>query len=81
MAWDTKWTGESTIHDNYYILEWKIPLSAFKYNEGETKWRFNTYHFDTQDNEQNTWVNIPQNQFIFNLAFMGDLIFDRPLGK
>lgn len=81
MAWDTKWTGESKIHDNHYILEWKIPLSAFKYKEGETKWRFNTYHFDTQDNEQNTWVNIPQNQFIFNLAFMGDLIFDRPLGK
>ena len=81
MAWDTKWTGESKIHGNYYILEWKIPLSAFKYKEGETKWRFNTYHFDTQDNEQNTWVNIPQNQYIFNLAFMGDLIFDRPLGK
>ena len=81
MAWDTKWTGESKIHDNHYILEWKIPLSAFKYKEGETKWRFNTYQFDTQDNVQNSWVNVPQNQYIFNLAFMGDLIFDRPLGK
>ena len=80
-AWDTKWVGESVIHDDHYILEWKIPLSAFKYREGETKWRFNSYHFDTQDNEQNTWINIPQNQYIFNLAFMGDLIFERPLGK
>jgi len=80
-AWDTKWFGESKIHDDYYILEWKIPLSAFKYREGETKWRFNSYHFDTQDNERNTWINIPQNQFIFNLAFMGDMIFERPLGK
>ncbi len=80
-AWDTKWNGESVIHDDHYILEWKIPLSAFKYREGETKWRFNSYHFDTQDNEQNTWVNIPQNQFIFNLAFMGDMIFEKPLGK
>lgn len=80
-AWDTKWFGESKIYENYYILEWKIPLSAFKYREGETRWRFNSYHFDTQDNERNTWINIPQNQFIFNLAFMGDMIFERPLGK
>lgn len=81
LVWDTKWIGESVIHDNHYILEWKIPLSAFKYREGETKWRFNSYHFDTQDNERNTWVNVPQNQNIFNLAFMGDMVFERPLGK
>lgn len=80
-AWDTKWFGASEIHDNYYILEWKIPLSAFKYREGETKWRFNSYHFDTQDNERNTWINIPQNQFIFSLAYMGDMVFEKPLGK
>lgn len=80
-AWDTKWLGESVIHDNHYILEWKIPLSAFKYQEGETKWRFNSYHFDTQENERNTWINIPQNQSIFSLAFMGDMIFEKPLGK
>lgn len=80
-AWDMKWFGESKMHDDHYILEWKIPLYAFKYREGETKWRFNSYHFDTQDNERNTWINIPQNQFIFNLAYMGDMIFERPLGK
>jgi hypothetical protein len=81
MAWDTKWKNKTVIHDDHYIIEWIIPLSAFKYREGETKWRFNSYHFDTQDNENNTWVNIPQNQFIFNLAFMGDMIFEKPLGK
>ena len=51
-SWDTKWIGESKIYDNYYLAEWRIPLSAFKYNEGETKWRFNSYKFDTQDNER-----------------------------
>jgi len=70
MAWDTKWKSKTVIHDDHYNIEWIIPLSAFKYREGETKWRFNSYHFDTQDNENNTWVNIPQIQFIFNLAFM-----------
>ena len=80
-TWDTKWVGETKIHEDHYMIEWKIPLSAFKYSEGETKWRFNSYHFDTQDNERNTWINIPQNQFIFNLAYMGDMIFEQPLGK
>ena len=80
-SWDTKWIGKSKIYDGYYIAEWAIPLSAFKYKEGETKWRFNSYHFDTQDNERNTWINIPQNQVIFGLAYMGDMIFEKPLGK
>ena len=80
MAWDTKWLCETKIHDTHYIVEWMIPLSAFKYREGETKWRFNSYHFDTKDNERNTWMNIPQNQYIFSLAYMGDMIFEKPLG-
>ena len=80
-AWDTKWQCKTAIKENHYIVEMIIPLSAFKYREGETKWRFNSYHFDTQDNERNTWVQIPQNQFIFNLAYMGDMIFEKPLGK
>jgi hypothetical protein len=81
MAWDTKWQCKTKIKDDHYIIEMIIPLSAFKYREGETKWRFNSYHFDTQYNERNTWVNIPQNQFIFNLAYMGEMIFEKPLGK
>jgi hypothetical protein len=80
-AWDTKWVVESKIHDDHYILEFIIPMSAFKYTEGTTKWGFNAYHFDTQDNERNSWINIPQNQFIFSLAYMGDMIFEKPLGK
>lgn len=80
-AWDVKWQSETVMHDDYYTVEWVIPFSSFKYREGETKWRFNSYHFDTQGNEQNTWINIPQNQRIYNLAYMGDMIFERPLGK
>ncbi|WP_435578224.1 DUF5916 domain-containing protein [Gilvibacter sp.] len=80
-SWDTKWVGETKKYDGYYICEWAIPLSAFKYKEGETRWRFNSYMFDTQDNERTTWIRIPQNQFIFNLAYMGDMIFEKPLGN
>lgn len=80
-SWDVKWKGESQRYDGYYITEWAIPLSSFKFNQGETKWRFNSYRFDVQSNETSTWIKIPQNQLIFNLAFMGDMIFEKPLGK
>ncbi len=80
-SWDVKWRGESQIYDGYYITEWAIPLTSFKFKEGETKWRMNSYRFDTQSNETSTWAEIPQNQLVFNLAFMGDMIFEKPLGK
>ena len=80
-SWDTKWESVTKQYDDYYISEWAIPMSAFKYKEGEIRWRFNSYMFDTQGNERTTWIQIPQNQFIFNLAFMGDMVFEKPLGK
>ncbi len=81
ISWDVKWRGESQIYDDYYTSEMIIPLTSFKFREGETKWRFNSYRFDTQSNENSTWTRIPQNQNIFGLTFMGDMIFEKPLGK
>ncbi|MEP2280013.1 DUF5916 domain-containing protein, partial [Maribacter sp.] len=81
ISWDVKWRGDSKIYDGYYTAEMTIPLTAFKFKEGETKWRFNSYRFDTQSNENSTWTNIPQNQNIYGLTFMGDMIFEKPLGK
>ena len=81
ISWDVKWKGESRIYDGYYTSELVIPLTSFKFREGETKWRFNSYRFDTQSNEQSTWVRIPQNQNIYGLTFMGEMRFEKPLGK
>ncbi len=81
ISWDVKWRGESRIYDDYYTSELVIPLTSFKFREGETKWRFNSYRFDTQSNEQSTWARIPQNQNIFGLTFMGEMQFEKGLGK
>ena len=80
-SWDVKWTGESKIYDNYYTAEMAIPLTSFKFAEGETKWRFQSYRFDMQSNERSNWYRIPQNQSVINLAFMGDMYFEKPLGR
>jgi len=58
-----------------------IPLTSLKFKEGAKKWRFNSYRIDTQSNERSSWSRIPQNQMIFSTAFMGDMIFEKPLGK
>ncbi|MBU2527214.1 MAG: carbohydrate binding family 9 domain-containing protein [Bacteroidetes bacterium] len=80
-AWDIKWKSETRLTENGYTAEIEIPLTSFKFKDGETKWRFNSYRFDTQSNETSTWANIPQNQSIFGLAYMGDMVFEKPLGR
>lgn len=80
-SWDVKWRGEAKTFENYYTAELAIPLTSLKFKEGETKWRFNAYRFDTQQNETSTWAKIPQNQSIYSLAFMGEITFEKPLGK
>ncbi len=80
-AWDVKWKGESKRYESYYTAELAIPLTSFKFKEGETKWRFQCYRFDMQSNERSVWYNVPQNQLVISLAFMGDMFFEEPLGK
>ena len=67
------------IYDDYYIIEMKIPLSTFNYPENSKSWRFNFFRFDTDENQRTTWTRIPQEFKGYNLAFMGKLIFERPL--
>ena len=81
MTWDIKWFSESKIHENFYVTEWKIPLSSFRYKEGETKWGVNSYMRNTKNNSWITWNLAPENLLFFNLAFTGDMYFERPLGK
>ena len=81
MTWDVKWMCESKIYDNYYITEWKIPFNVFKYREGETKWRVGAYQRNTENKAWNLWHQVPKNQEFSNLAFMGDMYFEKPLGK
>ncbi len=80
-SWDVKWKGETKMFENYYTAELAIPLTSLKFREGETKWRFQSYRFDMQTNERSVWSNVPQNQSIFSLAFMGNMLFEKPLGK
>ncbi len=78
-SWDQKWFAAASIQENKWVAELKIPLKILQYDDGNDTWKFNVYRFDLQENERTTWVRIPSSQFIFNLSFMGDMTFNRPL--
>jgi len=80
-SWDTIWYVESKLYDDYYLTEIKIPFNQLYFINGAKRWRFNMYRSDTQSLEHSTWVNIPQNQSIGNLAYMGEFNFEKPLGN
>lgn len=80
-SWDNKWSSAASIDSLGWYAEFAIPFTTLRYKEGSKKWRFNAYRFDTEVNERSTWTRIPRNQLIFNLAFMGELEWDKPLGK
>lgn len=79
LNWNVKWLGESKIYDGYFISEIRIPMSAFKFKEGVTKWKFSTMRSDTQSNTKSSWSKVPQNLNQLNLGYFGDLIFEKPL--
>jgi Domain of unknown function (DUF5916)/Carbohydrate family 9 binding domain-like len=81
LSWDNKWTGEAKIYDGMWVAEIAIPLKTLRFKDNSKSWNMNFYRIDTKYNERSTWVHIPRNNQIFNLAFMGEIEFEEPLKK
>lgn len=79
--WDIKWKAETQRFEDHYTIEIAIPFSSFKFPEGTDSWRFRAYRWDLQSSEQSSWIRLPQNQPLSSLAYMGELNFEKPLGK
>lgn len=78
-SWDNKWKCQTKIYDNKYVAEMAIPFSTLRFNKSSKHWKFNAYRFDMQSNERSTWINIPRNQWIFNLGYMGNMNFSEEI--
>ena len=81
FSWDAKWEGEVSTNKNILIAELKIPLSSLRYDDKSAKWRINIYKTDIGKNVVSSWAKIPRNLSRASLAFMGNLNFEKPLGK
>jgi len=80
-TWDVRWQAEAQRFDDHYTVEVAIPFTSLKFAEGATTWRFRCYRWNLQTNEQSTWVRVPQQQRLSSLAYMGELRFEKPLGR
>lgn len=81
LNWDSKWQADAKIYENHYTVELAIPLNSLRFIEGQTSWRFRPYRWNIQNNEQSTWVKVPQNLLLATLAYTGEIRFEKPLGK
>ena len=80
-SWDVKWESEAKIYEDYILSEVKVPLKFLNFPEGTSSWGFNIYRFDSNTNERSVWSQVSRNQMIINLAFLGKMVFEDPLGK
>jgi hypothetical protein len=78
-TWDETWQAEAQQHEDRYVVEFAIPFDALSYPAGSQWWRFQGYRWDFQTNERSIWSRVPQNQLMINLAFLGEIVFERPL--
>ncbi len=78
-SWDNKWRVEAHIDEKGWSAEMAIPFSTLRFQEGSQRWRLGIFRFDTQSNERTAWLHIPRNQWLFNLAYTGDMIWEEPL--
>ncbi|RPG61738.1 MAG: hydrolase, partial [Flavobacteriaceae bacterium TMED206] len=81
FSWDVKWEGEVSLNKNFLVAELKIPLSSLRYDDKAAKWRINIYKTDIGKNMVSSWARIPRNLSRASLAFMGNLNFEKSLGK
>ncbi len=80
-SWDHKWYSATTRSDSLWTLEMAIPFSTIRFKEGVSEWKINFSRNDQKQNEESSWVPVPINFNVANLAFTGTVKFDKPLSK
>ena len=81
LVWDNKWEAKTVIADAYWMAEIKIPFSTLRFDPKKDEWNFNCFRTNTIVKEQTSFIRVPRNQPIFNLAFHAKLKFETYLPK
>ncbi|MEO0340318.1 MAG: DUF5916 domain-containing protein [Bacteroidota bacterium] len=81
LSWDNRWYAEAVQYGSYWVAEMAIPFKTLRFKEGSDRWNINFYRIDSEDGERSTWAPIPRNYRIISLAYVGELIWDKPLQK
>lgn len=80
-AWDNKWYSKTVQYDNKWIVEMAIPFKTLRFKDGESEWHINFSRNDQKRNETSTWVPVPFNMNVANLAYTASMQWDQPIQK
>lgn len=80
LSWDNKWYSESRVTEDGWVCEFQIPFKTIRFKQGLSSWHVNFYRIDTQMPERSIWSPVARVYPMQNMATMGDLLFDQPLG-
>ena len=81
LNWDNKWMVETSRQADRWVAEIKIPFKVFRYPGNSTEWNINFVRNELASPFQSSWADVPGNVDIFNLAFLGKMLFEKPLKK
>lgn len=62
--WDTEWTAKTSVEDNYWIVEVKIPFKSIQYKPGKTVWGANFSRVIRANQETAWWSPVSENNRI-----------------
>lgn len=74
-TWDNKWASATNRTDSCWTVEMAIPFTSLRYNENNKLWKINFSRNDQKSNETSTWIKVPRNLNVANLAYTGELIW------
>lgn len=79
--WDNKWFSKVKDFGDRWQFEMKIPFKTIRYNSDAEHWNIIFLRKDLKNNEESTWVPVPQGYRPSSFAFAGKLEFDKKLKK
>ncbi|HSJ66235.1 MAG TPA: DUF5916 domain-containing protein [Anditalea sp.] len=81
QVWDNRWFSAVQRYQDRWVVEIAIPFKTLRFTEGTDYWKVNFIRNDLKNFETSSWVPVPINQRIANLAFTGYMEWETPLRK
>jgi hypothetical protein len=77
-SWNNKWFSGTHHYEDRWTAEMAIPFKSLRYPPGSIQWGTNFLRVDMKNNEYSGWTHVPTNFKIYNMAFTGSLLWDKP---
>lgn len=75
VDWDNKWYSKVKNYEDYWTVEMAIPFKTLRYKrtDGNNKWRINFTRNSVKQNERSSWIPVPRQFGVNNLAFTAEM--------